>query len=162
MAWDDHARTDLAADKALRTGRAEWLADRNRMLGEKPLQHYNADTTTNSVTGVTLFTFDHWVPDYADGWYLHAIFEAYITPAGAGNIRVNATNTGALSTNITNGSPHADAPEISVLIDSGEINSLVTFTVVGKVGNGANTLHVRNGTNINTGTRHTIWFEQTA
>lgn len=57
MAWDDYARTRLAASKSCPTEMAVWIRDRDRMLAELPfhIEVASSNTTNASFTAVANF-----------------------------------------------------------------------------------------------------------
>jgi hypothetical protein len=167
MAWDDNARTRLAADKSLTTSLATWLVERDDILMGVPLQVEFAEATTSSTTYASVVTFDLRVPDFADQTALKAIIEVKVAtgptgPSASGDFRLyDADNSvdGTEVTGITDTS-YVNSSEASVTLTATSANTTVTFGIKAKINNADNTMFVRNDNGGASNVfRSTFWFE---
>ena len=146
MSWGDFARTDYAANKALRTGRGAYLVERDTLIATRPLtiQQYGA-TSHTAATWSPVADFTIRTPDFAvAGWFLHAHLEVKVDAGTGGMIRlVNVTdsNNGTAQTGISN-TDYALSDDLSVQVDVGE-HADVNITVEIQ-GDGANAMWSRN------------------
>lgn len=161
MPWADYSRTDFAADDALTTGRAAWLAEIHRLACEVPMDVEMAAATTTSTTWVTLFSFLWRPPDYAEGLSLYFLPEGQVTGGvGIGQIRLNIGARNGTTDAITETShpTYADIAELPIALEAADANgSVLTVNVQGQIfdiTSGTPTLGVRNLT------RSTLWVAE--
>ena len=159
MAWTDFARTDFAADDPGRTGRGDYLVERDTLAAGRPFgaeQFAEFSTTTASFQDAASFTVR--TPDFAvAGWFLHAQFEVKVAAGSGGQIRlqnVTDSNDGTAQTGISDAS-YVMSDDISVQVDAAEHADVAIKVQV--QGDGANLMFVRN-----TQTAYyyaTLWWE---
>jgi hypothetical protein len=169
MAWDDNARTRLAADKSLTTSVATWLVERDDLLHTWPIPVAFTEQTTSSTSYASLVTFDIRVPDYADQCALKCIIEVKVAtgatgPSASGSFRVYDADNSTDGTEVTGitGTSYADSSESSVTLSAATLaNTTVTFGIKAKINDAANTMYVRNADPAEPigGGRITFWFE---
>lgn len=145
MAWGDHARTDYAADKAVRTGRVSYLVERDRRLYGRPI-FVSASGSTSSASYADLATLTDvplpvYVANTVDTVKLKLRVQGRIA-AGTGNLRVNVgADTGTDSTNITSASyvdvdiectvSNQTPGDVDIVFQGKSTSGLLEFTVDG-------------------------------
>ncbi len=161
MAWTTFARTDFAADDALRTGRGDYIVAKDVLLARRPFAvgHFVEFSTTNAAFQDAA-SFGILIPDYAiSGWFIHCKLQIKVAAGSGGEIRlVNVTdsNDGTAQTGISN-TTYAPSDDISVQVDAGE-HSALSMKVQVK-GDGANLMFVKNP--ISEGYNGTFWWAAT-
>ncbi len=162
MAWTTFARTDFDANDAGRTGRGDYLVERDTLAAGRPFaaeQFAEFSTTNASYQDAATFTIR--TPDFAiTGWYLHAHFEVKVAAGSGGAIRLqNVTDSqdGTAQTGIS-GTSYALSSDLSVIVNAGEHADVNIKVQV--LGDAVNLMFVRN---FQTDYYYaTLWWEPTA
>ena len=147
MAWTDFARTDFAANDAGRTGRGDYLRERDTLVAERPFLLENfIEFSTTTAAWVDARDFNIRTPDYAiAGWFLHAHLEVHVAAGSGGQIRltnVTDSNDGTAQTGISDAS-YVLSSDLSVQVDAGE-HTAVNIKVQIQA-DGTNLMFVQNG-----------------
>lgn len=121
MSWTDFARTDFAANKAGRTGRFDYLVERDVLIAQIPFAIDNyTEATQTAASWADAADFEIMVPDFAvAGWFLHGFVQVKVAAGTGGMIRlVNVTdsNDGTAQTGIDN-TTYAFSDDLSVQVD---------------------------------------------
>ena len=146
MSWADFAATDYAANDAMRTGRGDYLRERDVLIAARPFALYNfAEASTSVAAWADAGDFQIRTPDYAiAGWFLHAYIEIKVAAGTGGQVRltnVTDSNDGTAQTGVSN-TTYAWSDDLSVQVDAGEHQD-VNFKVQ-IWGDGANLMYARN------------------
>jgi len=123
MSWTDFVRTDFAADKAGRTGRFDYLVERDTLIAQRPFAIDNyTEASQTTAAWADAADFQIMVPDFAvAGWFLHGFVQVKVAAGTGGMIRlVNVTdsNNGTAQTGIAN-TVYAFSADLSVQVDAG-------------------------------------------
>jgi len=144
--WSDFARTDFAANDAMRTGRGDHLVERDELIKSRPfnLGAFAEASTAASAWSAAADLYVR-VPEYAiAGWFLHGRVWVKVAAGSDGRIRlqnVTDANDGTAQTGIS-GTSYAWSDDLSVQVDAGE-HSLVNVKVQ-IWGDGANLMYAHN------------------
>ncbi len=123
MSWTDFARTNFAANKGMRTGRFDYLVERDVLIAQRPFAIDNyAEASQTAASWADAADFQITVADYAvAGWFLHGFVQVKVAAGSGGMIRlVNVTdsNDGTAQTGISN-TTYAFSSDLSVQVDAG-------------------------------------------